>query len=91
MSASRRFVSLGSAVALSFWSVAGMSPASAADDDAAQILKAMSDYLSSQKTISATFDSSLAAEPSSNRQSTRTSYTYCGMEASDLPLVFVAA
>jgi hypothetical protein len=39
--------------------MAGMSPASAADDDAAQILKAMSDYLSSQKTISATFDSSL--------------------------------
>jgi hypothetical protein len=36
-----------------------MSPASSADDDAAQILKTMSDYLSSQKTISATFDSSL--------------------------------
>jgi hypothetical protein len=61
MSVSTRFVSLGSAVVLSLWSVAGVgvSSASAADDDAPQILKAMSDYLSSQKTISATFDSSL--------------------------------
>ena len=60
MLASGRLVSLGSAVVLSLWSMAsGLSPASAADDDADQILKTMSDYLSSQKTISATFDSSL--------------------------------
>ena len=60
MLASGRLVSLGSAGVLSLWFMAsGLSPASAADDDADQILKAMSDYLSSQKTISATFDSSL--------------------------------
>ena len=41
--------------------VAGLAipQAGAAGDDALQILKAMSDYLASQKTISATFDSSL--------------------------------
>src|SRR6266446_3252205 len=33
------------------------SPTASAGDDAAQILKAMSDYLASQKTISLTFDS----------------------------------
>jgi len=36
-----------------------MSPAFAAGDDAGQILKAMSDYLASQKTISLRFDASL--------------------------------
>jgi hypothetical protein len=32
-------------------------PASAAEDDAGQILKAMSDYLAAQQTISASYDS----------------------------------
>ena len=61
MFASRRLVSLGAAAGLSLWSVAGLalSPASAAEDDAGQIVKAMSDYLASQKTISATFDSTV--------------------------------
>ena len=35
--------------------------AQAADDDADQILKSMSDYLAAQKTMSLTFDSSLEA------------------------------
>ena len=37
----------------------GISRSQAAGDDASQILKAMSDYLASQKTISAAFDSAL--------------------------------
>ena len=36
-----------------------LQPASAAGDDAGQILKAMSDYLTSQKTISATYNSDI--------------------------------
>jgi hypothetical protein len=39
--------------------VLGLGQASAADEDAEGILKAMSDYLASQDTISATFDSSV--------------------------------
>jgi hypothetical protein len=39
--------------------VVAVSQASAADDDAKQIFKAMSDYLASQKTISATFDTAV--------------------------------
>jgi hypothetical protein len=39
----------------------GNVPALAADDDARQLLKAMSDYLASQKTVSASFDASLEA------------------------------
>ena len=49
------------AFAVSLGAVASLTPlkAAAAADDALQILKTMSDYLASQKTISATFDSSL--------------------------------
>ena len=52
---------VGSACAVMLGSVAcfSISPASAADDDAKQILKSMSDYLAGQKTISATFDSDI--------------------------------
>jgi hypothetical protein len=52
---------VGSAFAVSLAAIAwlAMSPASAAADDADQILKSMSDYLASQKTISATFDSDI--------------------------------
>ena len=39
----------------------GNVPALAADDDARQLHKAMSDYLASQKTVSASFDASLEA------------------------------
>ncbi len=47
------------AVSLLGLAVVSMRPVQAAEDDALQILKAMSDYLAGQKTISATFDSSL--------------------------------
>src|SRR6476620_182688 len=61
MSVSRRRTLTGLAFAVSLGAVAGLAipQAWAAGDDALQILKAMSDYLASQKTISATFDSSL--------------------------------
>jgi hypothetical protein len=38
---------------------AGIPQVQAAGDDAGQILKAMSDYLAAQKTISLTFDSDI--------------------------------
>jgi hypothetical protein len=61
MTASRAWSFAGLAFAVSFG--AGtcliLSPASAASDDAAQILKSMSNYLASAKTISATFDSDI--------------------------------
>ena len=61
MSRSRRrsLAVLAFAVALLGLAAVPMRPVQAAEDDALQILKAMSDYLASQKTISATFDSSL--------------------------------
>ena len=61
MSWSRRrsLAVLAFAVALLGLAAVPMRPVQAAEDDALQILKAMSDYLASQKTISATFDSSL--------------------------------
>jgi hypothetical protein len=60
MSGLRRTL-LGLALALSAASMvfAGIPQAQAAGDDALQILKAMSDYLASQKTISLAFDSNL--------------------------------
>jgi hypothetical protein len=42
---------------------AGIPQAQAAGDDAGQILKAMSDYLAAQKTISLTFDSDMVITP----------------------------
>ena len=61
MSRSRRrsLAVLAFAVSLLGLAAVSMRPVQAAEDDALQILKAMSDYLASQKTISATFDSSL--------------------------------
>jgi len=61
MSGSKRRTLTGLAFAVSLGAVAGLTipHAWAAGDDALQILKAMSDYLASQKAISATFDSSL--------------------------------
>ena len=59
---SRRLTTLtGLAFAVSLCGLAAVSigNAQAADDDAGQILKSMSDYLAAQKTISLTFDSSL--------------------------------
>ena len=60
MSGLRRTL-LGLALALSAAPMvfAGIPQAQAAGDDALQILKAMSDYLASQKTISLAFDSNL--------------------------------
>ncbi|MDW6022874.1 DUF2092 domain-containing protein [Mesorhizobium sp. BAC0120] len=61
MTASRAWSVAGLAFAVSFGAGACLmlSPALAADDDAAQILKSMSNYLASAKTISATFDSDI--------------------------------
>ena len=61
MSWSRRRTLTGVVLAASLLGLAAIPirPAQAAGDDALQILKAMSDYLASQKTISATFDSTL--------------------------------
>jgi hypothetical protein len=62
MSRSRRRTLAGLALAtsLSVGTVGLVIPqAWAAGDDALQVLKAVSDYLASQKTISAAFDSSL--------------------------------
>jgi len=57
---SRRRTLLGLAFAISAaLLLAGVPRAQAAGDDANQILKAMSDYLAAQKTISAAFDSAL--------------------------------
>ena len=58
---SRRLTLTGLAFAVSLCGLAALSigNAQAADDDAGQILKSMSDYLAAQKTISLTFDSSL--------------------------------
>lgn len=58
---SRRRTLTGLVLAVSLGGMAGLGipQAQAAGDDALQILKAMSDYLASQKTISATFDSTL--------------------------------
>ncbi len=50
---------LAFAVSLCGPAVMSIGHAQAADDDAGQILKSMSDYLAGQKTISLTFDSSL--------------------------------
>jgi hypothetical protein len=47
------------AVGLIALPILSLSPASANEDDAKQIFKAMSDYLASQKTLSATFDSAV--------------------------------
>jgi hypothetical protein len=54
-----RSMRLTAAFALLVVPTLAVSPASAADDDAKQIFKAMSDYLAAQKTISATFDSAV--------------------------------
>ena len=61
MSWSRRRILTGVVLAASLLGLAAIPirHAQAAGDDALQILKAMSDYLASQKTISATFDSTL--------------------------------
>jgi hypothetical protein len=61
MSWSSRRTLTGLVLAVSLLGLAAvpMRPVQAAEDDALHILKAMSDYLASQKTISATFDSSL--------------------------------
>jgi hypothetical protein len=58
MRLSRRLTLTGLAVAATM-TFAGIHRASAAADDAGQILKAMSDYLGSQKTISASYDTSI--------------------------------
>ena len=44
------------AVALALSAVWSVAPARAQDDDALKILKSMSDYLASQKTISLSYD-----------------------------------
>jgi hypothetical protein len=61
MSWSRRRILTGLVLVVSLSVLAGlpMRHAQAAGDDALQILKATSDYLGSQKTISATFDTAL--------------------------------
>jgi hypothetical protein len=64
MSGLRRRTLAGLVLATSLWvGIVGLAipQAWAAGDDALQILKAMSDYLASQKTISANFDSTLEA------------------------------
>jgi len=55
----RRLTGLVLAVSLLGLAASPIEHAQAAGDDALQILKTMSDYLASQKTISATFDSTL--------------------------------
>ena len=60
MSRSRRtFLGLAFAISAALMVLAGIPRSQAAGDDASQILKAMSDYLTTQKTISAAFDSAL--------------------------------
>ncbi len=61
MSWSRRRTLGGLVLAASLWGLVAnpIGHAQAAGDDALQILKAMSDYLAGQKTISATFNSTL--------------------------------
>ena len=63
MSWSRRRTLTGFVLAVSMWGLAAtpVQHAQAAGDDALQILKAMSDYLPAQKTISSAFDSALEA------------------------------
>ena len=63
MAWSRRLTLTALVLEFSMWGLAAtpVRHAQAAGDDALQILKAMSDYLASQKTISATFDSTLEA------------------------------
>jgi hypothetical protein len=61
MSRRRNSTFIGVAIAASLWTGVGSLPAFAADDDARQLLKAMSDYLAGQKTVSASFDASLEA------------------------------
>jgi len=58
MTLSRRLTLTGLALAATM-AFAGIPQASAAGDDAGQILKAMSDYLAAQKTIAATVDTSI--------------------------------
>jgi hypothetical protein len=58
MTLSRRLTLTGLALAATM-AFAGIPQASAAGDDAGQILKAMSDYLAGQKTISASYDTSI--------------------------------
>ena len=53
------FLVLAFAISAPLMVLAGIPRSQAAGDDASQILKAMSDYLASQKTISAAFDSAL--------------------------------
>ena len=58
----RSIAAMGAALAVAIATSVGSAvflPAAAAGDDAAQILKAMSDYLASQKTISATYNSDI--------------------------------
>ena len=59
MSINGRRARPGLVVAIAVGSVIGLAAPAAADDGADRILKAMSDYLASQKTISATFDSDI--------------------------------
>lgn len=58
---STKLTMIGATVAMSLWSGLTLSSALAADDDAKQILKSMSDYLAGQKAVSVTFDASLEA------------------------------
>src|SRR5438876_12216530 len=57
----RTFLGLAFAISAALMVLAGIPRSQAAGDDASQILKAMSDYLTAQKTISAAFDSTLEA------------------------------
>src|SRR5262245_56063436 len=57
----RTFFGLAFAISATLLVLAGIPRSQAAGDDASQILKAMSDYLTAQKTISAAFDSTLEA------------------------------
>ena len=57
----RTFLGLAFAISAALMVLVGIPPSRAAGDDAGQILKAMSDYLAAQKSISAAFDSTLEA------------------------------
>ena len=50
---------IASATLIALTTILSLSPTAQAEDDAAQVLKAMSDYVSSQKSISLSFDSDI--------------------------------
>ena len=52
-----RWIAYATLIALT--TILSLSPTAQAEDDAAQLLKAMSDYVSSQKSISLSFDSDI--------------------------------